>query len=185
MDKHLTKLSKFLALVLRHKPDTIGIILCSDGWTNIDTLIENANSHGVSITRENIENIVKDNDKKRYSISEDGKMIRAEQGHSVKTVDMGYEPVQPPEFLYHGTSTENKDIILKNGIDKMSRQYVHLSDDIETAQCVAKRHSKNTCILMIESGKMFGDGFVFHNSKNNVWLTNNVPSEYVKIHDFR
>lgn len=183
MNKHLTKLSKFLALVLRHKPDTIGIILCSDGWTNIDNLIKNANEHGVSITREDIETIVKDNDKKRYSISDDGTMIRAEQGHSIENIEIGYDAVEPPEFLYHGTSDENKDVILNDGINKMARQYVHLSADIETARSVAKRHSRNICILIVESGKMFKDSYIFHNSKNNVWLTNNVPPKYVKIHE--
>ncbi|AXH72870.1 MAG: RNA 2'-phosphotransferase [Caudoviricetes sp.] len=179
MDKRLTKISKFLALVLRHKPETIGIILGSDGWTDIDTLTNKSNQYGMEITRDDIENIVNTNDKKRYSISDDGRMMRAEQGHSIETIDIGYDSIEPPEFLYHGTSLKNKDIIFKEGISKMNRQYVHLSEDISTAKSVAKRHSKNICIFIISVHDMYRNGYVFYKSKNNVWLTNNVPPQYI------
>jgi putative RNA 2'-phosphotransferase len=126
MDKNLVHLSKFLSLVLRHKPEEIGVSLDEQGWVGVDILLQKASEHGTPITPEQLQQIVDTNDKKRFAFSQDGMKIRAQQGHSVE-VDLGYEEEEPPEVLFHGTAIKSLESILKQGLRPMSRQYVHLS----------------------------------------------------------
>lgn len=175
-DKHL---SKFLSLLLRHKPETIGITLDSNGWTEVDTLITKLNTHGTEITREQLEHMVDTNPKKRFAFNEGKTLIRASQGHSVN-VELAYEPQQPPAILYHGTGSKNTDAILADGLQKMQRHHVHLSKEIATALMVGQRHGK-PIIFTVDAEAMFNAGFVFYQSENGVWLTDHVPAKYLKI----
>lgn len=103
MRSHTVKLSKFLSLVLRHRPEEIGLRLDEAGWAHVDVLLDALATHGFLVSREEFEQVVRDNDKQRFSFSTDGQMIRANQGHSVE-VELGYEPQTPPAVLYHGTA---------------------------------------------------------------------------------
>lgn len=179
MDTKLVGLSKFLSLVLRHKPETIGLTLDANGWTEVDALIERANKSGKRLTRPLLEEIVENNDKKRFAFSEDGTCIRASQGHSV-TVDLALEPQTPPETLYHGTATRFVDSIRQTGLRAGSRQHVHLSLDEETARKVGQRHGK-PIILRVKAGEMHRSGSTFYVSANGVWLTDGVLPEYLEI----
>ncbi len=172
-----TKLSKLLSLVLRHSPETIGISLDKGGWVNVDVLLKALNSSGKSVSREQLQEVVNTNNKKRFCI--DGNKIRASQGHSVQ-VDLGYEPASPPDILYHGTTQKFIESIFETGLDKGERHQVHLSKDLETAISVGSRRGKPV-ILEVKAGDMFNDGFIFHVSENGVWLTDHVPVKYLKI----
>jgi len=141
MDRELISTGKFLSLVLRHQPDTIGISLDDEGWVEIDVLLAAANRSGRKLTRPLLERVVRENDKQRFAISPDGKRIRARQGHSVE-VDLGLQSVQPPELLYHGTVAKFLDSIRASGLVRGSRQYVHLSPDVETARKVGQRRGR-------------------------------------------
>ncbi|MFN8256361.1 MAG: RNA 2'-phosphotransferase [Bacteroidales bacterium] len=178
MDKNDINISKFLSLVLRHKPEIIGIQLDSNGWTDIDTLIEKSNEQGIKLTKALLKHIVETNPKKRFAIDESFSRIRANQGHSV-SVELGYESKQPPEFLFHGTSEKSVSSILKSGLEKRKRHHVHLSSDIETATNVGKRHGK-PFVFIVMAKSMFGDNFKFYLSENGVWLTDHVPAKYLK-----
>jgi putative RNA 2'-phosphotransferase len=178
-EKEINHLSKFLSLILRHKPETIGLTLEENGYVKTDLLLEKCNEHGVSIDFDTLKIVVVTNQKKRFSFSEDFKKIRANQGHSL-TIELGYEPQKPPRVLYHGTAEANKDSILKQGIEKRNRHHVHLSHEIETAMNVGKRHGK-PIIFEVQSGKMFEDGCAFFQSENGVWLTEFVPSQYISV----
>lgn len=173
------KISKFLSFVLRHKPDAIGLTLDGQGWVDIDELIENTNltAQEFTLTRSLLQEVVKTNVKKRFIISDDGQRIRASQGHSID-VDLQLKPVEPPEFLYHGTATRFLDSILKEGLKPQQRQHVHLSRDIETATKVGQRYGK-PIILAIKARLMVEQGFVFYLSENGVWLTDKVPIEFI------
>jgi putative RNA 2'-phosphotransferase len=160
-------LGKFISLILRHKPETIGITLDSEGWADVDELINGINAAGYSIDMETLERIVAENNKKRYTLSPDKKRIRANQGHSID-VQIDMEKREPPALLYHGTATRFLDSIKAEGIKKMSRQYVHLSPDIHTAAAVGKRHGA-PAVLVIDAAKMHADGFEFRISANGVW----------------
>src|SRR5882724_2569539 len=169
MKDNLTKTSKFLSLVLRHKPEEIGINLDTAGWVSVAKLLDGCNKHGVAITLELLETVVATSDKKRFAFSEDKSMIRANQGHSVE-VDLGYQTQEPPEFLYHGTAERFISSIMETGLVKRDRHHVHLSRDIETAAKVGQRHGKPV-VLIVKSGLMHNQGLEFFVSGNGVWLT--------------
>jgi putative RNA 2'-phosphotransferase len=177
-DNHVS-ISKFLSLVLRHSPQTIHLNIDKNGWVNIDELIQNANKYKrMHLTVDLINTIVKTNDKQRFILSDDGKRIRANQGHSIN-IDLELEAKTPPDILYHGTASRFLDSIMKDGLKPMSRQHVHLSQTEETALKVGKRHGK-PIVLFINAKNMFEDGYKFYLSENNVWLVNNVPAKYIK-----
>lgn len=168
--------SKYISLILRHKPEVIGITLDEHGWANVDELIE-----GVSRTHKLdmaiLEQIVAEDEKQRYSFNEDKTLIRANQGHSIP-VDVELEEQQPPEILYHGTGEKYVASIDAHGLISKSRLYVHLSRDEETANKVGSRHGKPV-IYKVNSGDMYRDGYKFFCSVNGVWLTNEVPVKYL------
>ncbi len=177
MENRAIKISKFLSLVLRHQPEKIGIRLSPSGWASIDELIEASRRCGIVFTLEELQNVVASNDKKRFSLSEDGLSIRANQGHSIE-VELGYAPSAPPDVLYHGTAERFLTSIKKQGLIKGKRRHVHLSADVDTATKVGQRHGKPV-VLRVEAGKMSQVGFSFYLSANNVWLTEHVPVQYL------
>ena len=173
-----TKASKYISLILRHKPEEAGITLDKNGWANVDNLV-----HGVSLKfpgfdRNILEAIVSTDEKQRYSFNEDHTLIRANQGHSIQ-VDVELERVDPPEYLYHGTATKYMDSIYDHGLIPKSRLYVHLSKTPATAIEVGKRHGKPV-IYRIRTKDMHHDGFIFYKSANGVWLTKEVPTKYME-----
>lgn len=177
-DKENIKTSKFLSLVLRHQPELIGLELEDNGWASVDKLIAKANKYGVQLDLNTLQHIVVTNSKKRFSLSDDLSKIRANQGHSVE-VDLGYIAQVPPEILYHGTAIQNFESILQSGIEKRDRHHVHLSYDVETAIKVGQRHGK-PLIFEVDAAQMHIDNFHFYLSENGVWLTDYVPSKYLK-----
>ena len=172
------KISRFLSLVLRHKPQAANVRL-NNGWCNVETLISNMNKMDYDISIEDIVRIVKEDDKQRYSFSEDNTIIRANQGHSFY-VDLGLTPTIPPDILYHGTSESKLYSILLNGISRMKREFVHLSTDLTTASKVGARHGVLE-LLTVNSKQMYLDGYKFYLSENKVWLTKFVPCKYVEV----
>lgn len=169
----ITKTSKFLSYILRHKPEDAGITLDSGGWAKVKDL-ENIPDMEIEV----IEEIVRTDDKGRYSFSDDKKMLRANQGHSIK-VDLGLVPKEPPEFLYHGTPKYNSGKIQKKGIKKQKRNHVHLSTDFTTAMHVGIRRGHSSVVFKVSTKKMFDEGHTFFLSENGVWLTEYVPPEYL------
>lgn len=165
-------MSKQLSYLLRHKPEDANLHMDNHGWVEIDELVRNA-----KMTRDAIEKIVATSDKKRFSISDDGKRIRANQGHSFH-VDLELESVKPPPILYHGTATRFVDSIMKDGIKCMDRDYVHLTDKYETAINVGKRHGKPR-VFTVLAEDMWRDGIEFYHSVNGVWLTKYVDTKYL------
>lgn len=178
--KVLTSTSKFLSLVLRHQPEVVGMQLDPEGWLPIDELIENANRRGKQLTLELLHEVVATCEKKRFSLSEDGLMIRANQGHSVRDVELNLEAVIPPSVLYHGTVAAFLDSIREQGLLKRSRNHVHLSADIETANKVGARRGKPV-ILTIHSNAMHQSDLSFYLSANGVWLTDAVPVSFIQF----
>ena len=171
------QISKFLSLILRHKPEAIGLKLDKHGWADVDELISRARKSGQSLTRELLKNVVVNNDKQRFSFSADGSRIRANQGHSIN-VDVDLTAHEPPAELFHGTVKKFLESILSVGLQKQNRLYVHLSGDIETASKVGSRRGQ-PIVLKIRAGKMSYDGFKFYFSANGVWLVDHVPPEYI------
>ena len=176
----LKKLSIFISLLLRHKPEVIGLTLDSHGWAEVDELLEKINVSGrYHIDRAILDEIVRTDSKQRYSFSDAGTRIRANQGHSI-LVDVELEKAVPPALLYHGTGERFVADIMREGLKPMSRLYVHLSKDEVTAKKVGSRHGKPV-VLTVDAKKMTEDGYSFYLSANHVWLTKNVPVKYLDI----
>lgn len=174
-----THISKFLSLVLRHKPEEINLQLDENGWADTDELIIKSNAHGMAIDFDLLEEIVFTNDKKRFSFNDDLSKIRANQGHSV-AIDLALTATMPPEKLYHGTVAQFMEAIKVNGLQKMSRQHVHLSKDIDTAKKVGARRGK-PIILTVNTIAMQQQGYLFYIAENGVWLTDNVPAAFIEF----
>jgi putative RNA 2'-phosphotransferase len=179
MKDQIKKHSKFLSLLLRHKPETVGLQLDKQGWANTKDLLQKINQAGRPITIDLLYRIVEENDKKRFVFNEDKSKIRAAQGHSLK-VKLDYKALTPPDVLYHGTIAKTAELIRESGIKKMQRHQVHLSADTETAKIVAARRGK-PIILIVNALKMHQDGYAFFQSDNGVWLTDFVPSRYIQF----
>lgn len=176
-EQHKRKLGVFLSLVLRHKPEEIGLILDENGWVSVTELLNQMNGYGKKISMQELEEIVETNNKQRYIFNTDKTMIRANQGHSIQ-VDLELSSTVPPPVLYHGTAERNVASILKEGIQKMKRHHVHLSQDKDTAINVGSRHGK-AVVLNIRAEEMHQDGILFYQSENGVWLTDFVDKKYI------
>lgn len=176
----LTKTGKFLALVLRHKPETIGITLDEHGWAKVSELI-NGMDKVQKFNMKMLEQIVETDSKQRYSFNSDKTLIRANQGHSIK-VDVELEEAVPTRCLYHGTGMKYVSSINTYGLQPQSRLYVHLSSDVDTAFNVGSRHGVPV-VYQIDAERMTADGFKFYKSKNGVWLAHDVPPKYLTILD--
>lgn len=173
----MSKESKFLSRVLRHEPDLIGLTLGLGGWVQVDSLLRGMKRAGYRISQDTLRQIVTDNDKQRFTLSEDGQRIRAAQGHSV-AVDLDLLPIEPPATLFHGTARANLDAIFASGLNPGRRQHVHLSPDEETAVKVGTRHGRPV-VLRVNTAVMHANGFPFWRADNGVWLTATVPPEYL------
>ena len=174
---NLTKTSKYLSLILRHRPEAVGITLDEHGWARVDELIA-----GIKKTQkfnmDILEEIVRTDNKQRYSFNEDHTLIRANQGHSIP-VDVELPVTEPPEVLWHGTGQKYVESIDQKGLLPKGRLYVHLSGDLKTAVNVGSRHGKPV-VYQVDSARMAADGYLFYRSVNGVWLTKKVPVEYLE-----
>lgn len=171
--------AKYLSMLLRHHPEAAHLTMSKDAWVEVDEIVRNVKARYV--TEQFIRDIVKNDAKQRFDLkTENGKLyIRANQGHSIDFIDMQYEPVTPPDILYHGTAEKYINSIMKGGLLHRNRQFVHLSKTIETATAVGERHGKPV-ILEIDAKRMHEDGIEFYLSKNGVWLTKHVDIKYIK-----
>lgn len=176
--RDLQKVSRLLAKVLRHTPETLGLTLDKEGWVAVDVLLAALAAQDLPTTLDQLIEIVRTNDKQRFTLSQAGDQIRAAQGHSI-AVDLGLTKVEPPAQLYHGTSEDNLPAILVEGLRPLSRQHVHLSTDRQTALKVGSRHGAPV-VLIVNAGEMHFAGHAFYQADNGVWLTDQVPAECLK-----
>ncbi len=176
-EKSRTAASKFLSYVLRHEPAAVGIALDSGGWVAVDVLLDACARHGRRLSRAELDEVVTTSPKQRFALSDDGQRIRANQGHST-TVDLGYEPAEPPDVLFHGTVARLLPSIRDKGLQRMERHHVHLSPDEATARAVGGRRGKPV-ILRIDTRSMREAGHLFFVTPNGVWLTAAVPASFI------
>jgi putative RNA 2'-phosphotransferase len=173
-----TRLSKFLSLHLRHRPEALNLTLAEGGWVGVEELLAAAARHGQPISRPELNELVTNSDKQRFAFDAEGTRIRAQQGHSVP-VDLGLVPVTPPAVLYHGTVPAALPAILRDGLKKMKRHHVHLSPDEETARRVGNRRGP-AVLLAVDAARLHATGHVFYVSGNGVWLIDDVPPQYLR-----
>lgn len=178
-ETRIVKVSKYLSKHLRHQPERIGLTLEPGGWARVDDLLAACAGNGFRISRADLDTVVAENDKKRFSFDETGERIRANQGHSVE-VELGLAPAAPPDVLYHGTGAQSVEAIRREGLKKMRRHHVHLSRDVETAVKVGSRHGR-PAVFVVGTQAMAAAGHVFYVSDNGVWLTDEVPAEFLSL----
>ena len=177
--QRLKKVSKFLSYHLRHRPDILGLELKPGGWVEVNTLLIAAANNNFPLSLTELQQVVAENDKQRFAFDREQKLIRANQGHSVK-IDLQLSPVKPPNILYHGTYTQALTAIFNEGLCKMNRHHVHLSADVATAIKVGQRRGKPV-VLKIDARRMTEAGFLFYLSDNQVWLVDIVPPEFITL----
>lgn len=181
-DKGKEAVSILLSYLLRHAPESAKLDMDRHGWVSVAQLIENVNKSGKALLSEKLlQEIVSTDSKGRYRFSPDGKRIKACQGHSIPWVEPELEIRTPPEFLYHGTTTEALADIMKSGaILKMKRHAVHLQADVTKVwQSATRRKNKSPVVLKIEAKKMHCNGAEFSISENEVWFCEHVPTQYI------
>jgi putative RNA 2'-phosphotransferase len=171
--------SKKLSYVLRHRPDSVGLVLDAAGWVDVDELLRALAGTGSPLTREQLERVVATNDKQRFAFDATGARLRASQGHSVP-VDLGYAPARPPDVLFHGTPVRTVDVVLREGLRPQGRHAVHLSADIATASAVGRRRGRFT-VLRVDAAGVAAAGAVFTRSANRVWLVDAVPPQHLTV----
>ncbi|MCB9879248.1 MAG: RNA 2'-phosphotransferase [Planctomycetes bacterium] len=176
-DARRIRVSRFLSLVLRHRPDKIGLKLDAAGWAGVEELLRQLAIHGHALDRDNLEQVVARCDKQRFVFDREGTHIRAVQGHS-RDIELGYTPTEPPDELYHGTAERFVAAIRREGLRKMQRHHVHLSPDRDTATRVGARRGP-AVILRVDAAAMRRDGHTFFVADNGVWLTDAVPPQYL------
>ena len=177
-DEQIDKISKYLSKHLRHQPERLGLTLQPGGWVSVAELLATCAKNRFFISRAQLDAVVAQNDKQRFSFDETGERIRANQGHSVD-VDLALAPQIPPEILYHGTGASSVEAIKREGLLKLRRHAVHLSADIETARRVGARHGKPH-LFVVDTAAMQAAGHVFYCSENGVWLTDHVPAAFLR-----
>lgn len=180
-DRELSRLSRRMSKALRHAPHEFGLVLDAGGWTDVDDLVRAMARLGGHVTRALVEHVVTTSDKQRYTFDESGQRIRANQGHSIP-VDLGLEPLTPPNVLFHGTIERFLPAIRRHGLLAMRRHHVHLSSDEETARHVGARRG-DPVVLRVDAAAMVADGHAWYRSVNGVWLTDEVPARYLGFPD--
>lgn len=178
-DTRLVRVSRYLSKHLRHQPDRIGLTLAPGGWVTVDDLLAALARHQMSLTRAELDEVVVRNNKQRFAFDDTGTRIRANQGHSVE-VDLQLEPTVPPAILYHGTDERSVAAIQGTGLQKMTRQHVHLSPDTETARRVGARHGR-PAIFAVDATALHQAGQPFYCAANGVWLVDHVPPAYLRL----
>lgn len=173
------KVSKFLSRHLRHDPGRLGLTLAPGGWVEVDALLSACAKRGVSISRAQLEAVVRGSDKQRFGFDETGTRIRANQGHTVD-IDLQLAAMAPPDSLFHGTGEQTVPAIERHGLSKMGRHHVHLSRDLQTAVKVGERHGR-PAVFVVASGRLHADGATFYCSANGVWLVDHVPAAYLSL----
>ena len=171
--------SRRLSYVLRHRPDSLGLVLDRAGWVGVDELLAALAASGSPLTREQLEHVVASNDKQRFAFDATGTRVRASQGHSVP-VELGYPPARPPDVLFHGTPLRTVPTVLREGLRPQGRHAVHLSADVATAAAVGRRRGP-FAVLRVDAAAMAAAGAVFSRSANGVWLVDAVPAQHLTV----
>lgn len=172
-------LSKEISYALRHAPWEYELEMNEEGWVPVEQLLDalHRTEKWSNICEADLNEMIEKSEKKRHELA--GGKIRAFYGHSIP-MKILKEDKMPPNVLYHGTARRFIESISKNGLLPQSRQYVHLSQDIETAENVGKRHDDKPCILIIDAKTAWNNGIKFYFGNEKVWLADAIPSRFIR-----
>ena len=176
-----TKLSKTISYILRHNPQSFNLKLNVDGSVKTEELLSALKNKFSDITKTDLIKLVKNDSKGRFSFLNNKKRIRANYGHSIEGINPDYKSLEPPKFLYHGTTPKVKDEILNSGLKSMGRNYVHLSVGIKEAKKVAQRRTEQPVIFIFIALEAYKEGQKFYKTAENIYLTNIISPKYLTI----
>jgi putative RNA 2'-phosphotransferase len=173
-------LSREISYALRHAPGEYGLTLDEQGWVAAEDLINALKKRGkyAELTLQDIADMISASEKKRHEL--DGGRIRALYGHSTEEKIIK-ETVQPPDVLYHGTAHKFLEKIMKQGLISKDRQYVHLSQERETAVTVGKRRDADPVVLRVDAKTAWADGIRFYHGNEAIWLADEIPAKYIEL----
>lgn len=173
------RLSRFLSLVLRHKPESVGIELDPAGFVDLDALAAAiaAQPGWPGVTTEAIRRLAQQ-DARRYELA--GPRIRARYGHTVPIETPG-TPVIPPEWLYHGVPPSSLETLRADGLRPLDRQFVHLSATRQDALAIATRHSSEALVVTVLARRASDDGVQFYHASSGIYLTRHVPPQFLHL----
>lgn len=175
------KLSKEISYALRHAPWEYELEMDEKGWVSVKQLIDalHKDEQWKNVSENDLAIMIEKSEKKRHEIF-NGK-IKAHYGHSIP-MRIVKEETMPPEVLFHGTSRRVLKSIKEKGLLPKERQYVHLSQDVETAYRVGIRNDIKPCILKIDANQAWKDGIRFYYANEKVWLADYIPSQYLSLY---
>ncbi len=176
-DEQTERLGRFVSGALRHFPDDLGLAMNQHGWVDVDVLVDTMRTRYKWSNKEKLFSIIESDEKGRYEVK--GTKIRARYGHSVD-IDLDYDENTLPE-LYYGASREEVDILLEKGIKPIKQRYVHLSTSVEKAREVAKIHSDDPVLLVINAGEAQDDGVTMLSATENIVLSEEIPPQYLSL----
>lgn len=177
-----TRLSKFLSLVLRHRPDDYGLAMDEQGFVDFESLIDVLVAEDIvaETAEQDVLELVEGSERRRFQI--DGGRIRALYGHSSR-IRLDYPPDDPPDSLWHGTTPEHAAQIRDGGLQPAGRAFVHLSSNEDEARAVGGRHSENPILIQIETSVARAHGIEFHRATELIWLCPSLPKEACVVPD--
>ncbi|MFA9466858.1 MAG: RNA 2'-phosphotransferase [Velocimicrobium sp.] len=175
------ELSKEVSYALRHAPWEYELEMDGEGWVSISQLIDalRSVSKWENININDLHQMIVMSEKKRHEIVLD--KIRAFYGHSLP-IKIYKEEQKPPQILYHGTTRRFEKSIFESGLLPQARQYVHLSQEVDTAIQVGKRRDEHPVILLIDAEKAYEQGAKFYYGNEKVWLADYIPAKYIRKH---
>lgn len=175
------KLSRFLALVLRHRAHHFDLEMDDEGFVYVDDLLDVIDERQPSldwVEFEHIETLTRAEGRKRFEVR--GDQVRATYGHSFKR-PIRYELAKPPPQLYVGTAKAKMADIRQRGVLPTGRQYVHLSVEYAEAMVVAQHQGEEAVVLTINAADAHQAGVPFYKPTDGIYLTSSIKPEFIDM----
>jgi len=170
------KLSRYVSYLLRHNPEDL--TMDDKGFVELEQLLFKVKRRFPQADRNLLTEIVNRSERRRFEIV--GSKIRALYGHTIE-VHVALKEDKEVALLFHGTTPEAAKEILKEGLEPMKRQWVHLSPTKEIARDVGRRRTPNPIILVIDAAQARDGGVKFHRASDKVFVCKHVPARFIKM----
>ncbi len=170
------EVSKYVSYLLRHNP--LDLEMDHEGFVELPRLLSKVRRRFPTVDRKLLVEIVECSERKRFEIV--GDRIRALYGHTVD-VNVHLEEDKQLAQLYHGTTQEAAEQILKTGLQPMKRKWVHLSPTKEIAYEVGNRRTDSPVILMVDAAEARNHGLRFFKATDKVYVCEHVPAKYIQM----
>ena len=151
-------------------------MMLEGGYFSVEEILNTTRFKQMSVTREEVEDIVLANDKQRFGLKNvNGNLqICAHQGHTVEVIGQELERIKSAaecENIVHGTYEKAWRLIKTQGLSRMKRTHIHFTQSLPSKQTVVSGMRTNCeIVIYVNMQKAINDGYKFYRSKNNVIL---------------